>query len=331
MTTRYPSQIDNSTSLPTIFDNISGITASTVNILRDTSIAIEATLGVKPQGLFTTVRARLDALELLVQSAIIGEITFSGDLSGTVTHQTVIGLQTNPIHAAVLGLSQDGYVLTWDGGQWIAQPTSDAFIGNGDISGNAISQTVIGWENKLLDAATMGSPTDGYIPVWVAGSNKWKALSPESVIGELTLAGDVTGVANNNTVIKLQHNPIIAQSLGSSQDGYVLTWDNVDGYWAAKQNRPLQNITTITANYLVVATDKVIAVGSISGPITVTLPSSASIGQIFIVKDEAGNASTFNIVINGNGHNIDGSSTITLAQNYGSISLVYFGSSWGVI
>lgn len=42
----------------------------------------------------------------------------------------------------------------------------------------------------------------------------------------------------NGTVVGIQNNPVAEQSLSSNEDGYVLTWENSDGYWAA---RPIQS------------------------------------------------------------------------------------------
>jgi hypothetical protein len=38
----------------------------------------------------------------------------------------------------------------------------------------------------------------------------------------------------NGTVIAIQGNPISSETLGASEDGYVLTWDNTDGYLVAR-------------------------------------------------------------------------------------------------
>jgi hypothetical protein len=38
----------------------------------------------------------------------------------------------------------------------------------------------------------------------------------------------------NGTVVGIQGNPVAEETLGSSQDGYALTWQNGDGYWAAR-------------------------------------------------------------------------------------------------
>jgi hypothetical protein len=48
-----------------------------------------------------------------------------------------------------------------------------------------------------------------------------------------TLGGDVIGNSSSNTVTKLQGNPVLAQSLSSAQDGYVLTWKNSATAWEA--------------------------------------------------------------------------------------------------
>jgi len=45
----------------------------------------------------------------------------------------------------------------------------------------------------------------------------------------------------NTAVIAIQGNSVVAETLTSSQDGYVLTWDNTDGYIAAKPSVGLQS------------------------------------------------------------------------------------------
>jgi len=114
MVSRYPIQID---SLPTVVDNFTPIRAAVINNIRDAVIAIEAELGIKPSSTFGTVKARLDALELLIIAA--ESFSANGDLAGTYTSQTVIGLQGYPISAFA---PTDGYVLTYDSidGYWHA-------------------------------------------------------------------------------------------------------------------------------------------------------------------------------------------------------------------
>ncbi len=76
--TKYPAQIDTTSDLPTIVDNSTPIRAVTINRLRDTILAIEAELGVKPKGLSATVKARLDALDTTINGI---DFKFIFDLS----------------------------------------------------------------------------------------------------------------------------------------------------------------------------------------------------------------------------------------------------------
>lgn len=139
----YPAVIDNTSTLPTAYDNVTPVKAETVNILRDAILNIEQTLGVKPQGIYTTVRARLDALDVIIGSIIAGggggggggggSVTFAGDLTGTATHQIVIGLQNNPVNP-VKPIA--GQALIFDGYQW--NPSTN-FLGLEVITGPILS------------------------------------------------------------------------------------------------------------------------------------------------------------------------------------------------
>jgi len=138
----YPASLDNTSTLPTAYDNITPVKAETVNILRDAILAIEQTLGVKPQGVYTTVRARLDALDVIIGSIISGgggggggggSVVFAGDLMGTSTHQIVIGLQNNPVNP-VKPIA--GQALIFDGYQW--NPSTN-FLGLEVITGPILS------------------------------------------------------------------------------------------------------------------------------------------------------------------------------------------------
>jgi hypothetical protein len=51
----------------------------------------------------------------------------------------------------------------------------------------------------------------------------------------------------NGTVVGIQGNPVAQQSLSSNEDGYVLTWDNPDGYWAA---RPIPSSGGLRKDYV---------------------------------------------------------------------------------
>lgn len=60
---KYPGQLDDSSSLPASTDNVTPVKAEVVNRLRDAILAIEAELGIDPSREYGTVRARLDAMD----------------------------------------------------------------------------------------------------------------------------------------------------------------------------------------------------------------------------------------------------------------------------
>lgn len=76
-----------------------------------------------------------------------------GDLSGSPTHQTVIGLQGKSISSVS---PSNGNVLTWVSvnNQWEPQPAAVSFLANGDLSGSAINQTVIGLQTVPVSTST---------------------------------------------------------------------------------------------------------------------------------------------------------------------------------
>lgn len=83
--------------------------------------------------------------------------------------------------------------------------------------------------------------------------------------------------------------------------------------------------------YTILNTDHVIAVTALSAARTLTLPTVASAkeGKLFRIKDESGNAGTFNITVDGNGsETIDGALTKVISSNYGSINIYCNGSAW---
>src|SRR5260221_6766412 len=58
--------------------------------------------------------------------------------------------------------------------------------------------------------------------------------STSSDYGTILLTNDLSGSASLPTVVKINGNAVKLETLTSSQDGYVLTWNNSDGYWEAQ-------------------------------------------------------------------------------------------------
>ena len=62
-----------------------------------------------------------------------------------------------------------------------------------------------------------------------------------------------------------------------------------------------------------------------TGPVTITLPPSQTIGHLVTFKDAAGAADTHTITVAGT---IEGVSDMTISFAYGWVSLTYSGSQW---
>ena len=89
--TVYPNEIDSTNQLPIATDNVTPVNAEFVNRLREAIIAIESELGAQPSGTYATVRSRLDALDILLQSITGGS---PGESGGGVVVNNVTELRS---------------------------------------------------------------------------------------------------------------------------------------------------------------------------------------------------------------------------------------------
>jgi len=171
--TVYPLAIDTSADIPTVTDAVSAVNAQTVNRLRDAIFAIETELGVKPSGIYGTVKENLETLSSDMQTVItnmndaIAAFTGSGaifiangDLSGNGASQVVVGIQGVPVSATAPTNQQ---VLVYDGATWVPG-TVNSFVAAGDLSGNNTTQTVVSLTGSGGIVTTTAALTFGAIP-----------------------------------------------------------------------------------------------------------------------------------------------------------------------
>lgn len=72
--------------------------------------------------------------------------------------------------------------------------------------------------------------------------------------------------------------------------------------------------------------DEIVAVGNAAATaMTVIMPPSPTIGDVYTIFDTVGSAGTYPITIQGNGNTIDGSATATISTNRGVVTYVYDG------
>lgn len=321
----YPAQIDTSQSLPPVIDNVTPAQGSTVNSLRDAILAIESELGIKPSGVYGTVRARLDALEAAIASLQI--IRLDQDLGGTLDLPKVVGLQGHPISTITPSIND---VLTWNGVAWRPAPSSGGGGGTvifaGDLSGSSTTQTVVGLQGKPISVTV---PTTGQAlvyngSVWIPGDS-------------FTAGGDLSGTPTSQTVVGLQGNDV---SSNAPSNGDVLTWNSFDGQWIPAADLDffynsvvinyVDGLTNLTATLPTIYT-----INSLIGDSGANLPALPHDGLSLIIADKGGSIGKFKFTIHGNGNNINGASTFVMGAVSGSLSSYLFvysnaGGEWVV-
>jgi hypothetical protein len=91
------------------------------------------------------------------------------------------------------------------------------------------------------------------------------------------------------------------------------------------------NISSLkTSNYTITDNDYYIAIGELSGNITISMPATPNKGQQYLVKDVDGYVGTYLVTISGNGKNIDGNPNVVMAHPHASYTLTYTGNQWSI-
>lgn len=111
--TKYPSQIDNSSSLPAAVDNSTPLKAALYNSLREAVIAMEIELGAKPSNIYANVATRMNVLENIIGNLKIIEL--QEDLQGSLEAPHVAGFRGRPLSDVAPSLHQ---IYSWNGIAW---------------------------------------------------------------------------------------------------------------------------------------------------------------------------------------------------------------------
>lgn len=120
---------------------------------------------------------------------------------------------------------------------------------------------------------------------------------------------------------------------GNPPDGYVLTWDQADGYYIARPSTKIQILSSPSSSPYTATIEDIVLVPTHAGNFTVNLPPSPLIGTTLTIKDFAGVAAANNIIVQPGvlGQLIDGGATFTINSNFGSIRIVFTGGSSGTV
>jgi hypothetical protein len=150
--------------------------------------------------------------------------------------------------------------------------------------------------------------TSGYVPVFSGGT------------GQLASSGAQIGTTSGNLCL---------MSSACVPTGNW-TFSGLTSIAAEKRGRA----TVANAAYTVTAANYEVAYTSLSAAQTVTLTAASSIGtaaypQYFLIKDETGNAGTYNLTVSvSGGGTIDGASSKSINAAYGELRVYSNGAAW---
>jgi hypothetical protein len=152
------------------------------------------------QGLLQNIQiSTVQQISSSTNTAVVPTSSAGGDLSGSYPNPLVSGLQGNPIQVQSLGVSQDGYVLTWQQAGWEALPTSAAFpLLIGDANGPAQANSVSKIQGNNVQSGALGGGQAGYVFTW--SGTAWQAQAATSGV---TFAGDLSGNNSSQKVVGL--------------------------------------------------------------------------------------------------------------------------------
>jgi hypothetical protein len=232
MATIFPNGVDTVITLPSVIDNTTPVSASTVNTLRDTIIVIESNIGTNAQSVYGTIAQRLSAIEAILQSIInsgtgpISPVFFNGDIQGTNIRQIIIGLQNRPLSSAN---PTTGQAIIWSGSQWAPTTipsTTTISLGtiqlNHDLAGTATNPLVIGLYGFPIQNI---APLDKAVPIWNASLGYYQIrqltsadLATSFTITSFTMSGS-NAVEVGTTVV----NPTFFNTFSSTPTTVFIT------------------------------------------------------------------------------------------------------------
>lgn len=209
----------------------------------------------------------------------------------------------------------DDYSTVWGRGNSIVGKYATAWGRDNSIVGTSVPNSG--------DYATIwgsGNTTNGdFSTVWGVNINNEGVYT--TVIG---FSPDSQGVITKDRAFIL-YSPDGGVGFGDvnpDDDTFSIQLGRVEKITVNQTNPVSINLTT---------DDYMVSVNTSSDAQTVALLSNPTTGRTFYIVDESGNANTNNITVNGNGQNINGSSTYVINTDYGFVKVVYNGTQYLVI
>jgi len=212
-------------------------------------------------------------------------------LDGTLTNCNLSGANTGTTNMTVYRIGQVGNPVT----PW------DVDIDDFDVSSigllGAVTQSTTG---------AVSQPTGTALLI---ANNLGDLSDPNAARTNLQLG---SMAQQNNTNVNIDGGTIDGTAIGSATPSTA----NVTGLET--------NVVSVTANTTLTSSNQAVECNATSGAVTITLPATP-LGWFSIIKtDSSANACT----VNGNGHNINGASTQSLATQYASMQIKGDSALW---
>lgn len=203
----------------------------------------------------------------------------------------------------------DNRLISWD--------TSDQITIGSTASSNITLTTSTSTSVFINTSLTMFNsvgqyPTSGLI-----------RLAKTSSSGSITFRNQANNADDNLIAYDTSDRTII----GSTAAATIISGTLFTGQRVLAANKINNALTPFTIS----GQQNVIFADSTSGVITVNLPASPTFGETYIIVDSAGTSNTNNITIAGNGHNINGASSLIMSNSYASNRVCYNGTIWNIL
>lgn len=291
-----------------------------------------------------------------------------GNYTTTIGHASGYLYSNSKIACAQLGVASTP-AYTWEGDEntGLFSPAADnlaiSTAGTERLRVDASGNVGIGTSPSVKFHVSGQSRIDGTFSVKGSGSTPFSTGSAAEMRWWNTSGGQWSSIVTDAGDWQI-YNPSNKKLMSISNAGkhYVYVQDNtVQGYVLSglDGNTYIQLVTTdgaenlrlgypvstswITLNagiqvkydgshsssFTVAPGDYILDVNATSAPVTVTLPATPNIGEVHIIikQDSSANA----VTINGNGYNINGSASVTLASQYDRKTIVFTGAAWRII
>jgi hypothetical protein len=303
---------------------------------------------------FTTFNDTNTSLTITPVSAGTTQITYASTVLGSQINQASTASATGaPMLVQAQNASTTGGSLTLTTGTGVT-------AGSLHLQTGGVDQILI---TPTLTTITNNTVIDGTLTVYDGTANPQVQFSQNNILfantdgyatisQAATYASSVTGatmtVAAQSALgsLGIGGNLILTSGVGSVLDGYIDLQAGGVAVATVEPNKFVfnqgtrRNVTSVFVDgymdgyfyYQVLVTDSLVAIASLSAPLTVILPLNPIVGDTYEIKDTTGLAGTYPIIVDGNGINIDDPTTpaITLSKPYGDLVVTYTGTSWSV-